>query len=40
MVGQFSELARDFLLVSRAAIRLLASTNSGMTALQHAKETE
>jgi hypothetical protein len=40
MVGQFSELARDFLLVSRAVMRLFASTNSGMTALQHAKETE
>jgi hypothetical protein len=40
MVGQFSGLVRDFLLVSRAAMRLLASTNSGMTALQHAKETE
>jgi hypothetical protein len=37
---QFSGLVRDFLLVSRAAIRLLASTNSRMTALQHAKETE
>ena len=37
---QFSGLVRDFLLVSRAAIRLIASTNSEMTALQHAKETE
>ena len=33
-------LVRDFLLVSRAAIRLLASTNSRMTALPHPKETE
>jgi hypothetical protein len=40
MVGQFSGLVRDFLLVSPAAIRLLALTISGMTALQHAKETE
>jgi hypothetical protein len=40
MVGRFSGLVRDFLLVSRAVMRLFASTNSGMTALQYAKETE
>jgi hypothetical protein len=37
---QFSGLVRDFLLVSRAVFRLIASKNSGMTALPHAKETE
>jgi hypothetical protein len=37
---QFSGLVRDFLLVRRAVFRLIASKNSGMTALPHAKETE
>jgi len=37
---RFRRLVRDFLLVTRAAIRLIAAPNSGMTALQHAKETE